>query len=226
MLKNILVPILISLVVSLGASAVYLSGHGATNFAGTTHLSGLTLEGLGTDDGLIINAGVATSTIGASATVTYWSIGGINYAYSRVPMTATSSVVCAMPNPFGTATSTAIGPMLIQVTANGIAQNQNLFVSTSTTNAASSTNAWSGALALAASTQATFTFRGNFATTSVSTSPSGTGDTNILPGLLTSGVTTRFLGPSEFLNVKIGTSTAGTYASYLTGTCAQQFQKP
>jgi len=206
------------------AMVMFFSGPPAvTNFAGTTNLSGLTLSGGASDEGLVISSGTATSTISAQGVVNYWVQSGIDFAFVQIPMAATSSVICSIPNPFGAATSTVNNPMVVQITSNGIAQAQNIFISTSTTNAASSTVAWSGAIAVAASAQISSFFMGNMAS---STLTAGANDVNILPGLQQSGNTNRFLGPNEFLNVRIGTTTAGTYTAYYTGTCSATFMKP
>ena len=161
-----------------------------------------------------------------TATSSYFTAQGIEYAYVQVSMVATSSVICTIPPPFGAATSTPVGPMIINITANGIAQNQNLFIATSSSASATTTsNAWSGSLPVTGSKFGTFFFTGNMATTSLTASPAGTNDANVLPGLTTGGATNRFLAPTDNLLVAIGTSTAGTFTSYYTGTCSQVFAK-
>lgn len=168
---------------------------------------------------------VTNQVLGATATLdgvdnAYVRINGQSEWHGRIPMTATSSVVCSFPNPYN-ATSTVRFPITASVTNNPIGS-QSLYISTSTTNAASSTVAWSNAIAVGTSPSG-FAFNGNMAT---GTSLVGTNDANILPGVSATGGTSNYvIGPTERLNIKIATSTAGVFSSYLSGACSAVIQK-
>jgi len=148
------------------------------------------------------------------------SIGGKRaYSYSQA-MIATSSTICAIQNPFR-ATST-ITVLSAQSTSNGIAVANNLYVSTSTTQYGSSTPALVHAFAMGTG-QWFLSFRGNSATTTGGTG--GTNSADLLPGMYPNGSSRYILGPSEWVTFRIATSTAGTFASYNTGTCTGLFER-
>lgn len=163
-----------------------------------------------------------TQNVGAVPTLDgvdtpFITVNGEREWRGRVPMTATSSVVCSFGNPFN-ATSTVSFPIRFSITTNGLGA-QNVYISTSTTNAASSTNAWTGALPTGTGTIAYAVFQ-NTATTSATASAVSTGDVNILPGMTSVGASNYILGPTERLNLKVATSTAGVFAAYLSGSCS------
>lgn len=136
----------------------------------------------------------------------YLSINGVRYYYQKDNMTATSSLPCVRKNPFN-ATSTIMS-FSAQATSNGIAVTQNLYVSTSSTSYGSSTPSLVAAF------------------------PTGTGQWSILwtgSGTTTSqtigginadkGYSNVLVGPSEYLVLRVATSTPGTFSSYYTGAC-------
>lgn len=152
----------------------------------------------------------------------YVTINGQEEWHGKIAMQATSSVVCSFKNPW-TATSTPVFPITLKVASSTIGT-QNLFISTSTTASASSTVAWSNALAVTTLGQVSFVFNGNVATTTT-TNAGGTGDANVLPGFSSVGQSLYFLKSGEYLNIKVGTSTAGTFSNYMDGDCSAVFRK-
>ena len=139
----------------------------------------------------------------------YVTINGNSWYYYQQAMEATSSVPCSIKNPFG-ATSTAIRYSAV-ATANGLGS-QNITLSTSTTAYASSTPY----------------FVKNFVTSAgpfnMLWTPMASTTGSALIGMETSGAignSNIIIGPTEYLNLKIATSTgtAGTFSSYFTGVC-------
>lgn len=168
-------------------------------------------------------AGKTGTTFGAVATLDgvdfpYVNIGGSRYYYYKQTMTATSSVICSIRNPFN-ATSTPLNYSAV-ITANpaaglGIAANI-LDLSTSTTQYGTSSPALIKAYNLAAGAQATIPWTQNGTTTNA----------NIIGfNGLNLGVSDVFLRPGEYLNFKNSTSTAGVDAGgYYTGVCSALFK--
>lgn len=186
----------------------------------TTHLSGLTIEGLDTagGDGFFINPNVATSTIGSQGVPVYWTFGGVKYAYVQVALTATSSIPCQIANPFGAATTTILS--FNQTVTSGIV-GTNVF-SLSTTSGANGYGSSTPSLTLNHSI-------GTGAQDYMSWLPGNatTTDSRVLPGVLNStNESTAILGPSQTLVNRISTSTAGTFGTYYSGTCSATFVKP
>lgn len=149
------------------------------------------------------------------------AINGNKVFHYRQNINATSSVACSVKNPFNaTTTLTGFG---VAVNSNGLGS-QEFSVSTSTGAYSSSTPALM--LNLATGTgQFTSYWRPNSATTTNSGTP-GHIDPRLLPGMTNSGVSNYVIGPSEYVNVRVATSTAGTFVGgYWTGTCAGTFER-
>lgn len=144
------------------------------------------------------------------------SIGGVKQYYYSQSMTATSSVVCSLKNPFG-ATSTLLR-YGVSVTSNGIGVAQTVEVSTSTTNGtptSTSSPAFIKAFAAGAG-QFSFMWNGNSATTSalvVGGQPYSTGRSDDI------------LGPSDYINFVISSGTPGTFSTYYGGRCTGVLQR-
>lgn len=149
------------------------------------------------------------------------SINGRQEWWGRVGIdSATSSVVCAIKNPYG-ATST-IKALSLSVRSNGLDDttvSNKIVVSTSTSAFGSST----AALVHDHAIQDAFSFSWvpNTAT-STGTGPSATGNSRLLAGMTASSTSAYVLGPSEWITFKMSTSSAGTFASYMAGSCAVQ----
>lgn len=140
----------------------------------------------------------------------YVSIGGTRQYFYRQNIAATSSTVCSVKNPFA-ATSTLLR-YTMNVTTNGIAAAQLVDVATSTTALATSSPAFIKALSVGA---------GKF---SVIWLPSATSSDATIGNSAQTGASGVMIGPSEYVNVKIATSTAGTFATYYKGTCSAVFE--
>lgn len=146
----------------------------------------------------------------------FMTINGVRtYNYSQ-PIAATSSVACSIKNPFN-ATSTLVR-YGVNVTTNGIGVAQTLEVSTSTTNnSPTSTSSPAFVKAFPASAgQFSFVWNGNSATTSALTIGSQPYST---------GISNDILGPSDYINFVISTSTPGTFSPYYKGNCTGVIQK-
>lgn len=170
---------------------------------------------------------VPQAVIGAVSTLDGVDLPFVNINGQRewrggIPMTATSSVLCSFKNPYA-ATST-VEYFSAEVTSRGtLVQANNLYISTSTTASATSTNAWNSAFAMGTG-QFSYTFQKNVATTTGALADNGA-PTNVLEGVNADGSSNYILGPSEYLNFAIGTSTAGTYVTYMTGGCSTVIKK-
>jgi len=142
--------------------------------------------------------------------------GNREYHYSQA-LNATSSVICSIKNPFN-ATST-LESYNISVTGQGAFQAAQLVdLATSTTQYGSSSPAFVRAATV------------NLFDTSISWQPRsatntfyGVADTQAVANTLFFGQLERtspfILGPSEYLNVRIATSSPASMSSYFTGAC-------
>lgn len=148
--------------------------------------------------------------------------GGLMKGSLSFPMTATSSFICSYQNPF--AATSSILAVSAESTSNGIAVANNLYISTSTHAFGTTTTALVSAFAMGVG-QWSVELEKNSATTTVSGTESTTGDATLLPGRTPSGATRYVLGPNEFINWKIATTTGGTFSSYNTGTCSVEIKK-
>lgn len=148
----------------------------------------------------------------------YTSVNLLQEWQGTIPFTATSSYVASIKNPFGNATAT-IEVVAINATNSGFTAAGNIYVATGTT--AYSTS--SPALAIWPFTSGgAFSYKlvENMATSSAGIT-GGTGSADILPGVQwsTAGIvgSNYILGPNQFLNVKVATTTGGTFSTYLSG---------
>ncbi len=158
------------------------------------------------------------------------SLDGVNSGYMRingqrefrasVGMMATSSTVCAVQNPYNATTS--IVAASAEVTSRGgiTASGHNFYISTSSSAHASSTPALVSAYSMG-----TGQFSIEMAKNSATTSPVGAGNNTVLQGMSLTGSSNYILGPSEWVTWKIGTTTAGTFSSYMTGECSLVLKK-
>lgn len=187
---------------------------------GYNSLKGITLSGTASDSGLTIST-TATSTYGSQGVVYYETRGGIDYADYQQTIAATSSVICIMPNPFGTATSTIVRH-IVQVTSNGLAATQAIYTSTTTGTGGygSSTPALIQNFITGAG-EFTAVWQPNSATSTNSGIP-----TDLLPGMTDTGLSRYILGPSEYLTDRVATATPRTLDTYYTGTCSTTVSKP
>lgn len=157
--------------------------------------------------------------VGATATLDgvdnpYVSINGVRtYNYNQT-MSATSSVVCSLRNPFQ-ATSTLLS-YSVAVNTNGLdGKSEFMFLSTSTASAGTSTPAYVNAFDTGTAGGFTWSWQPSFASS-----------TALQLGLdPVTGLFDATIGPNDYLTLKIATSTAGTFVSYLGGTCSGVLQK-
>lgn len=172
----------------------------------------------------------AIQTLGAVATLdnvdsSYSSIGGMKEYRVTVPFTATSSVIGSIRNPWN-ATSTID---FISMNGNSLIGTNPIYISTSTTGYGSSTPALVAALAMTSNSKFSFVWVKNTATTTAAAATgNSTGNPDVLPGVQWRGTGSNannagigssnyILGPAEYLNFAIATSTAGTFGTYMTG---------
>ena len=149
----------------------------------------------------------------------YVTVNGHKEWRGRVPMAATSSVICNFPNPFN-ATSTWEGPTA-KSTNVGIAQANNVFVATTSSVsrfATTSVTALSQGFAMGTG-QWSFSFVGNVATSTSAAEELGA-PVNVLEGANANQTSNYILGPTENLVFIIATSTPGTFVTYDQGFCS------
>ena len=156
----------------------------------------------------------------------YVKINGHQWWVGRVSMLATSTVLCAIQNPFR-ATST-IEFAGAEVTARGNVNAANsLVISTSTTAYSSSTTSLLDNYAMGTG-QFSVNFLKNSATSTQSATVPNGAPGNLLPGMTTTGGSRYVLGPSEWVTWKLATSTdsgGGTFGTYMTGQCSLNLKK-
>lgn len=142
------------------------------------------------------------------------TINGVKSYYYNEQMTATSSVPCSVKNPWN-ATSTLVW-YSAKVTASGLGS-QAFDVSTSTTALASSTPAFLYNVTTASMPSAT-----DF----VALYSPGVAESTTVVGQNAVGRSSALIGPGEYVNLRISTSTPGTFAGgYWTGTCKALIQE-
>lgn len=157
--------------------------------------------------------GQSGHVFGATATLDnvdnpFVSIGGVKtYYYSR-PMTATSSIICSIQNPFN-ATSTVLTYGAYARASTFVAA-ETMSLSTSTSAFASSTQNY--VLDFSAPAGQGFAFAWNLLATT-SARVIGSMDVNSVPQYL------NVLKPGEWLNLRISTSTPGVGGAYTGGLC-------
>ena len=136
------------------------------------------------------------------------SIGGVKEYYYSQGMLATSSVVCSIKNPFN-ATSTLLTYGAI-VTSNGIAVTQRIDLSTSTSQYASSSPAF---------VKRFDTGTGQWSLQWTVGTTTNSELIGMKHGNLTLGSSDVILSPSDYLNLRISTSSPGSVASPWIGRC-------
>lgn len=153
----------------------------------------------------------------------YTSIGGRKRFYWNVPITATSSVICAVKNPYGKATTT-VDNVAVNITGGILGANKfDISTTSNTSGYGSSTPAFVAGRPVPSTALASFGFNPGQSTTTHSLSPT-TRDI-ILPSIDGQGGFTNILGPDEWLSVRISTTSPGTFSTYYSGTCSGEFTK-
>lgn len=154
------------------------------------------------------------------------TINGHKWWVGRQQMVATSSVLCSIKNPLGATSS--IDFIGAEVTARGgIGAANNLSISTSTSQFATSSTALVHNYAMGTG-QFSMAFQKNSATTSVTNVILGGVPVAVLPGLTTAGASNYILGPSEYVQWVISTTTPGggsAFTTYMTGQCSLNLKK-
>ncbi len=148
----------------------------------------------------------------------YLNWGGLPIWHSSMDLAATSSVICSFPNPTNASTTiqatSTIAYVSVRVDNNPLGT-QALYISTSTTAFGTSTPNLVAAASVGGS--AYIAWNGSATTTILDV---------LGPGVASSGAngqTAYILRPGEFINVKIATTTAGAFATYMTGGCKAEF---
>lgn len=141
------------------------------------------------------------------------SIGGVRTFYKRQSLTATSSTICSIRNPYATSTVNALS---LNITS-GILGANNFSVSTSTNSYATSTQSFILDKTIPTGAQLSVAwYPGISTTTSVRLVPS-TDSTGAVPG---------YVAPGEYVNFRLATTTgAGALAAYYQGTCSVEFRQ-
>lgn len=162
-----------------------------------------------------------TQSLGAVGTLDnvdnpFVSISGVQTYSARVPMTATSSEICAAKNPFG-ATST-LAYFSEQITSGIVGSNT---FSLSTTSNSTGYGSSTGYFILDHSVASNALDSAYWLPSSATTT-----STRILPGITTTGEGNLFLAPGDWVTWKLGTTTsAGALAAYYQGSCKFVFRK-
>lgn len=176
---------------------------------------------------------IKDKTFGAVSTLDavdnpFVKVNGMQFWAGTVPTTATSSIICAIKNPYN-ATSTIVASSVEQTERGNSTWSwtaHNLYMSTSTLYAglASSTPALVAAFPMGTG-QFSVNFQPNSATSTSVTDTNQPSDKDVLPGRTAAGKSNYILGPSEYLTWRIATSTVTTLDTYPTGTCTAVFRK-
>lgn len=144
----------------------------------------------------------------------YTSIGGYKEYRGTQSLTATSSFICSLRNPYN-ATSSIVA-LSAESTANGIGVTNALYISTSTSAYGTSTPALVAAFPMGT---------GQWSVEMAKNTASTTAGAEVLSGMTTNGTSNYILGPSEWITWKIATTTGGTFTSYNVGTCSAAIKK-
>ena len=201
---------------------VFVRGGDSNVGGGTRFVNGLSTDSTSPSAGQVRTTTLtvtATSTGASQGTVYYETKGGIDYAYVQQSMTATSSAICSIPNPYYGATTT-VDSVLAQSTNAGIPNANNLYISTTTATSRYATTtavAWNQGFPMGT---------GQWYYPFANASSTAIGDPNVLRGSNADGSSSYILGPTENLNFMFGTSTPGTFVTYDEGTCSASFSKP
>ena len=143
------------------------------------------------------------------------SIGGLKEYHFSAPLTATSSFICVLKNPYNATTS--IESIGAESTNAGIAAANTLYVSTSTTAFGTSSPAMINGFAMGTG-QWTAVMQKNTGTSSA--------DTTVFNGMNSNGTSNYRLAPNEWITWKIATTTGGTFVTYDQGTCSAVLKRP
>ena len=139
------------------------------------------------------------------------SIGGVDFYTISIPMAATSSAVCSVANPFGSAAT--LVSFTANVVTNGLASTQTLDLSTSSAPYASSSPAYVKAASVGT---------GAF---SLVWNPFATSTSRFIGADSQTGANGNVIGASEYVTLRIATGSPSAHASYYTGTCKYRFQR-
>lgn len=151
-----------------------------------------------------------------------------DYAFCTVPSTSTSSIPFIQPNPFGTATSSLLVNQSGLRVTNGLAGANVASLSTTTgaSGYGSSTPAIALDFSLPSSGQVYVEFMGNTGTVTSTTSPAINGsEAGVLPGRTPEGLSNYIIGSNVFTNVRIATSSPGTFSTAIAGKLFLVFKK-
>lgn len=154
MIKQSAISGVVSAIVAIAIVLIY---GGNVNFAGVTHLSGLSIgdDGLAITDGGAVSIGTGLFTIGTSGTLATTTVGGFKTNSVTKDLTTSTTTVCAIQSP--SATSTLVGGGIRMTTSSTtastvtIAKATTAFATTTLINSAS-VSANAQATVLAAST--------------------------------------------------------------------------
>ena len=150
----------------------------------------------------------------------YVSINNRRTWQGGITISATSSILCSMQNPFG-ATSTLRNFSMV-VTNNGFGATQDIDVSTSTDAFGSSSPAFIKQFETGAE-QFHIVFNGSGSGTTtdlrlIGLTPHGAGDRNF-------GGSDNIIGPTEYVNVGTGSTSASTFDTFMVGFCNFEFER-
>ena len=147
----------------------------------------------------------------------YVSINGLREYHFSKPLTATSTFLCQVLNPFAPAT-TSIDKLQVNITG-GILGANVLYIATSSSSGdaySTTTPPMVAAFPIASLAQANLNW---FPPTGTTTNP------NYLQNTGASGMSMYIATGSSYINFKLATTTGGTFATYMTGTCSGLLRK-
>lgn len=202
--------------------AIIFSGAGGVALGGVTNYDqlGLTELKVGTDcndsNSYSSCTGTTIDADGVTVAADFYTVGGIDYASVQQSLTATSSVVCDISDPWEGATS-SIMTAALQVSASGLGSAQTFDIATSSDGYATTTPSLASRVSAPLVAFTKFWQPGATTTATVLGFDGSAAHTGESP---------FFLSPNEHLIFKIATATPRTFSTYLTGTCSATFMKP
>ena len=151
-------------------------------------------------------------------------VGGLDKAYFRTGFSAASSTMCGFRNPFQATSS--IQSYSVQITR-GVLGANSFDIATSSVRGATSSPALMAAVQVATLVTDSYSGVPNSATTTLINGDGG----EVLAGLKrsangTAGVSNYILGPNEYVNFELATSTnTGSFATPMLGSCTLELKR-
>lgn len=152
----------------------------------------------------------------------YFTIGGVDYYHIKLPILATTTVLCRVPsNVFGAATSTLVAASLNPGTGTNPLGAITFDLSTTSSSIGHSTSSPALARGFSIAAAPAIPFIWSLATTTNTQTIGVAVGANGFDG----GSSNVFIRPGEGLTFRVATGTPGTYTSFLSGTCEVTLRK-